>query len=395
MNKNSIIPDYTHSILGLPNAFLEHYGAGPVHASLPLLQERLRAKNYRNIVYMVFDGMGADLLRSVLPRNAFLNRHTAADIFSVYPCTTTAALTTLESGFSPIEHGWLGWCCYFKEIWQCVTLFSGHTGGIAEGVPAAKEHIARKLLAYPSIFEKIHDGGNRPDKVCLVSPFTEYRAHTSGEVCAWVKTLCAEPGRHFIYTYNAQPDHDMHDYGCYDERIRFMMAGLSAQLSALCAALKDTLVVVTADHGLRNVKMVCIEDYPHLSECLLLPPTIEPRCVSLFIRDGFAERFKERFINTFGDEFLLLTKEEALRRQIFGPVNGDWEPFIPAGKIGNPVPGVPHPKALDFIGDYLAVAVGDIGITYRDNHGEYNDFKASHAGLDKKEMEVPLVLAET
>lgn len=374
MSQALTFPDYDRSILGIPNALLKHYGAEYAHAPLPLLDERLQ-RRYRNVVLMVFDGMGSDMLTHNLPPDAFLRKHKAADISSVYPCTTTAALTTLESGLSPIEHGWLGWNCYFKEIWRVVDLFTGHISGVSEGVPAADRHLPRQLMPYESLFDKIKRAGDSPDAVCRVDPFSEYAAHSVHEICAEVQALCAEPGRHFIYTYHLQPDHDMHDYGCYDERVRFLMAGIDAQLHALCASLDgDTLVIITADHGQRTISMKCVEDYPRIAECLALPPSMEPRCLSLFLRGEYKDTFTERFTQAFGDEFMLFTKAEALEKGLFGP-------------------GKPHPKALDFIGDYIAAAVGGTTLCVRDNKGGFNDFKSSHAGLDAREMTVPLILA--
>jgi hypothetical protein len=51
-----------------------------------------------------------------------------------------------------------------------------------------------------------------------------------------------------------------------------------------------------------------------------------------------------------------------------------------------------HPKTRDFVGDYVALATGNIGLWYRDNKGEHNDFAAAHAGLRPEEMTIPLIL---
>lgn len=54
-------PDYDNSILSIAASVLKHYGAECSHSSLLLLDELL-VKNYKNVVVMVFDGMGTAIL---------------------------------------------------------------------------------------------------------------------------------------------------------------------------------------------------------------------------------------------------------------------------------------------------------------------------------------------
>lgn len=42
--------------------------------------------------------------------------------------------------------------------------------------------------------------------------------------------------------------------------------------------------------------------------------------------------------------------------------------------------GVPHFKTEDFVGDYVAVAVSDIALWYKDINGDYNYFKGAMQG---------------
>ena len=51
------------------------------------------------------------------------NRHMVEEITSVFPPTTTAATTTLESGLSRAEHAWLGWSLHFPEVNGNVNIF--------------------------------------------------------------------------------------------------------------------------------------------------------------------------------------------------------------------------------------------------------------------------------
>ena len=69
--------------------------------------------------------------------DGFLMKHSVTQLGSVYPCTTTSALTTYETGLTPLEHGWLGWAMYFSEIDKSVELFTGKQSGT--NIPAAEK----------------------------------------------------------------------------------------------------------------------------------------------------------------------------------------------------------------------------------------------------------------
>jgi hypothetical protein len=273
---------------------------------------------------------------------------------------------------SPAEHGRIGWTCYFKEIDKCVNLISGNENGTA--IPAADYDIVKENLSYINIQEEIC-GVNPSVECCTVSPFAEYKANTCEELCKQIKDLCAKPGRRYIYAYHFQPDYDMHGFGCYDERVRDVVRAFDKQIEQLAAQLSDTLLIITADHGLKDLKMLAIEDYPEIHECLSLPLSREVRSLSFYVKDEYKACFPERFNKHFGSSFTLMTGEEALERQIFGE-------------------GKPHPRARDFVGDYVALATGDIGLWYRNDNGQNRTLAAAHGGLSSEEMTVPLILIE-
>ena len=368
--KNIILPDYNNSILGIPNSILAHFGATPHHATLRILDEKL-AKGYKNIVLLVLDGLGLDVLKAYAP-DGFLMKNCAAQISSVCPCTTTSAISTFETGLSPIEHGWLGWSMHFKEIEKCVDIFTGHQSGTDR--PAADGNIAWRTIGYKNLFAQINEADPSVE-CCRVSPFGEYKTDTNEAVCTHIKTLCKKAGRKYINAYHFQPDGDIHESGCYSERAKAHVVLFDWQIEQLAANLADTLLIVTADHGLIDIEELTIENFPEIDECLAIPPTREPRSLSFHIKPGYSDVFPRRWKQQFDNDFQLMTATEALEKRIFGE-------------------GTPHSRAMDFIGDYVALATGNKSLWYRDENGESHDFKAMHAGLSPEEMIVPLVLIE-
>ena len=362
-------PEYDHSLLSLISSILTHYGVQTPHKTLPEL-DSLLAKSYKNIVVMLFDGMGTAILENHLPPDAFLRRHLNTTLSSVFPPTTTAATVSLESGLSPIEHAWLGWSLYFEELDANVNLFPNTLSG-TDGKPAADFSIARKTLPYTSVFTKIDQAGLA--KAYRISPYSSFQSKSISEICDTVQKLCAQEGRQYLYTYWPQPDYDMHDHGTQHPKITGVLSEINTLTERMCRQLSDTLVIITADHGLVDTTWRFLSDYPELTACFARAPSIETRAMTFFIKPDRKAQFEKLFRASFGDCFQLFTKEDVLLSNLFGN-------------------GTPHIRAKDFIGDYLAVATGTVSI----DPGERTDevFKAAHAGLTDEELNVPFITVE-
>jgi Alkaline phosphatase len=77
-------PDYENSILSVTSSILKHYGAVPKHSTLPLLDELLKTEP-RNVILMLFDGMGTASIEEILPKDSFVRNHLVSSISSVFP----------------------------------------------------------------------------------------------------------------------------------------------------------------------------------------------------------------------------------------------------------------------------------------------------------------------
>ena len=59
-----IYPDYNNSILNLITSVLKHYNVETKHNSLEKL-DKILEKNYKNVVFIVLDGMGEHILNNI------------------------------------------------------------------------------------------------------------------------------------------------------------------------------------------------------------------------------------------------------------------------------------------------------------------------------------------
>jgi len=379
-------PDYKNSSVNLSNSILKHYNLKTNHPTLQIVDEAL-AKNYKNVVLLILDGLGTNLMQQHLAADAFLRKHKVKDITSVFPATTTAATTSLLTGMVPAEHGWLGWDLYFKSVDKTVTTFLNTIKDKA-GKQAANYHLAQTELPITTIIDQINH--SKAASGYWLSPFADdvlaaavkpdakkfinlidYDLNNLDILFDNIKTLCTTAEQKFIYAYSLEPDSLMHQFGTNDQRITEIINYLDKKTAQLSKQLDDTLLIITADHGhITAGEYFFLNEYPKIKKMLRRQTSIESRCVNFFIKASKHADFEIEFNKNFSDYFILYTKQEVKDNQLFGP-------------------GIPHEKFETFLGDYLAVAISDKSIM---DQRVVNPLKGTHAGVLAAETVVPLVM---
>ena len=360
-----IYPDYNNSILNLSNAILKHFGAEYKYNTLNQLDKELE-KGYKNVVLMVFDALGSKNIESILPKESFLRRNMISEITSVFPSTTTAAITTLQSGLAPNEHTWLGWNLYFKELDDVVNLFLNTSNRTKERYDF---HVGETLIPFKNIVDKVKETGNA--EAITIFPFGMHKAKTLNEISDGIKYYCKKEQRQYLFTYWTEPDNSMHYTGIFSEDTKKNMYEIDNFVKCLSEELEDTLLIVTADHGHINSKNELITNYPSITNCLERLPNIEPRALNFYVKKNMNEIFIKEFNKYFGEKFKLLPKEEVINQKLFGN-------------------GKDHHRFVEFIGDYVGIAIDDVSIYNTEE--QMKKFIGSHAGLTEWEMKVPLIL---
>ena len=360
-------PKYEEGSLALISSVAAYFGAPTGHRTLSCLDRLLETGKYRNVIMLLYDGMAIATLKQHLPENSFLRTHVLRTISASYPSTTTAATTTLETGLSPAEHAWLGWSVYFPEIDEQVELFTNRNALTME--KASVENAGSVYMPYMSIFEKINTAGQA--RAAMLSPFSDPPYRGPDEILPALIKACQEPGRHYFYSYFGDPDHTMHLEGVTSPEVTRIMREIDEKTAAFAAALPaDTLLLVTADHGLVDAEHLYIEDHPALQEAFLRPHAVESRAAAMYVKEEYRERFPQLFEEAFPGRFLLMTGEEAIESGLFGP-------------------GDKHPRLAVNAGDYMALSLDNACLQWKRKD---NPLKGVHAGMTADEMLVPLIV---
>ena len=185
----------------------------------------------------------------------------------------------------------------------------------------------------------------------------------------------------YIWAYWDTLDSISHFHGPDSERAKAELFTFSAAfqrffLDELDPALKkDTLVILTADHGQittdKDNHHFNLAWHPQFTSMLHLLPTGENRLAYLYIKPGRTEDVKSYIETTWPDQFALLEPESAVQNGLFGP-------------------GEPHSGIYDRLGDLIAAAKGN---AYWWWASKENPLIGRHGGLSEQEMLVPFLAA--
>ncbi len=383
----NILPDYKkNSIVNLMSAILHGYNAPSKYA--PLDKNLIsQIKSAKNVVLLIIDGVGVDSMGKLL-KKSFYRTNFKQELTSVFPSTTTSAVTTFATGTAPQEHGLLAWYLNLKELGSIVSILPFVT---RQGQPI---EITKKQLKVPrGIFEKISSSNDKLETYTVVPKKImggKYNAFFSGKsqshgfktiggLCnKLTKIIKSNKKRKYIYAYWPEFDSISHDLGKTSKKARTHLQEIDEKLTLLVKKLKNTntLLLVTADHGqivTSKKKTIVLNKHPLLKECLSAPVSGEPRAAFCYVYQHKIQQFEKYVKHQLGRYCTLHKSQDIIADGLFGL-------------------GKPHPRLLDRAGDYILLLKDNyVFLDYIAGEEEKN-MQGHHGGLSKEEMLVPLVV---
>ena len=363
--------NYHECLTNLACSIRKYFELEYKHNTLEYIDAILEEYKPQNVVTILCDGMGSNIIDRILTQNDFLIKNRIKPITSVFPATTVAATTSMLTGLNPCETGMLGWDMYYKDLDKTITVYLNSLKEDNEHTPLQEaseyndKHMIRK-----TIMDEINEKGK--NKAYGLFPFGDSKYEKIEDMYQLIEEKCNEPGKKYIYAYNIEPDHTMHDIGCDKQEIKDIVIDINKKIEELSNKLTNTIIFVVADHGHHNIDNIFIKDYPNIEECLLRNTSLEPRAVNFFIKPEKKEQFVSLFNKYFSAYFDLYSMEEVISSKLFGD-------------------GTENEIFKDALGDYLAIAKDNKALLYIG--GE--ELKSHHAGYTDDEILVPLILIKT
>lgn len=280
------------SLLNLVTSLAGHFGVDTGHApwALPLPLDGVDT-----VVLFVADGLGHFLLGRHLEAGDL--PHLAARLAagegsyqsatSTFPSSTMTAMTTLHTGASPAQHGWLGTALHWRG--QVADVLRQRE--LTTGQPLAD---ARALCAVPSLYRRLADASVATCAVSLAAfegSFLNawyFDGATSVPYDGELEDLPAAAvraaqggGPRYVLAYWPGYDGVCHQVGHDAPEAAAAARAIDAAFHELLESLPQsgrTLVVFTADHGQSVTPAplaLALEDVPTVAAALRGPPAGE------------------------------------------------------------------------------------------------------------------------
>ena len=249
---------------------------------------------------------------------------------TVFPSTTSTAVTSLATAAWPNKHSIVGWDMYLEEIDAVATIIRFERR--RDGKPLGRLGV-REDQAYPtsSLF-----GAIPGDLVSIVpdgianTPYSDYATGhkasyiTYGEFAdgieAAMSSVRAAKERSISYLYAICVDYAAHEYGTNAPQTMGALRRLNAEIERLAKGLPSTArIVLTADHGQLDGQAHEILPTDPVVEHLLHEPWGDAREMHFAIKPGREEAFEADFREKYGDVAFLLTVGEIEALELLGP----------------------------------------------------------------------------
>jgi len=363
--------NYNECLTNLACSIRKYFELDYKHNTLDYIDTILSEYQPKNVVTILCDGMGSNILDREMDKDSFLISHRIKPITTVFPATTVAATTSVLTGLNPSETGMLGWDSYYKDLDDVYTTFTGALKSDPNHVPVSEavlyndKHMIRK-----TIMDDINEVGKY--KGYKLFPFGDNHYENLDDMFSIIEEKCREDGRKYIYAYDTEPDHTMHELGNDVKEVNDIIKDINRRVENLSKKVEDTIIFVIADHGHINVENIMLEDYPDITSCLKRNTSIEPRAVNFFVKEDKKEEFERLFNMYFGSDFDLYTMDEVINSKLFGD-------------------GEENTIFRDELGDYLAIAKTNKTLLYIGS----DILKSQHAGYTDDEIYVPLIVVNT
>jgi predicted AlkP superfamily pyrophosphatase or phosphodiesterase len=398
-------PDYDGGgLLNVAATVLDVLGARdegdppPLRALEPSLREGVR-----QVVLVLADGLGLAQLRALcatgdMPFVASIveraRRQDAAQLIeatTIFPSTTAAAITTLNTARTPQEHGNIAYFIWLEEFGAVTQMLRWGPGVTRRGSYFDSQGVdPREYVKVPSVHARLQQRGAQSwviePEIFRNEAMTRMHAAEAGYAGYYLPSsmsvrlrdlLEQRPwgdGLAYVYAYWAGIDSVAHVSGpqSADHATEAALFDKALERALASRPAGDTLVILTADHGHAFTdpeKLIDLVGDEHLRSLLRNPIAGEPRLA--FLHTDQADRVKQHLERRYPGTFFFIERDEAIAAGLFG--RGD--------------PNVARQR----VGEVLAMLGGDRAASIVKVDGQIFRHRGSHGGMSPEEMQIPVL----
>lgn len=341
-----------------------------------------------HLVFALVDGFGMNFV-DTLHSGAFIRSNLAIEMRSVFPSTTSAALTTLATGEWPATHAVTGWHVLLPQI-NAVSIIIGFRRS-PDNKPLSQLGITAQD-AYPTpsrMGATNRSAAHFLPKHIATSAYSTYWsdgatqiAYTSSDkaISAIIRRLAKAQTPSVTYLYMPQVDSAAHEYGSTHSITLNAARKANELLERLADALPhNARLVMTADHGHLDAPKGRANALPASHEIFNLcerKPSGDSRVMYATVRDENRQAFQQAVGEYLGSDFLTLDVEQVEAMNLLGQ-----------GPLSD--------ETRRRIGNMLVLSTSDATLDFRKALGEESkkQLYSHHSGLTPAEMRIPLVIA--
>ncbi len=407
INSKFVYPQYNQDcISNIPKTILQLFNIKK--GTEPTCQNHMEEIGYRinKVVLLVIDGFGFNQFLKHHKENRFLvnlTKQGVSPLTSVYPSQTTNALTTLNTGLTPQEHGLFEYFIYLREVGIVNALRFELIGsknrsrlvdqGYDPSIMFKGENIQQQLNKegiHTFTHMHISNAANACTKLVFNGSTIVPALKTADAIVKLRKNIEKNKDSAYFFVHLETLDTISHEYGPQSEEYTAELQSISYLLQKELVekispqTAKETLLLMTADHGAVNVNpkettYINLKQEPMLNAELgknrkPILPTGGPRDIFLHIKDRKLAQTKEALSQKIGKKAQIIETKEAIKAGLFGL-------------------GEASEEFLERTGNLLILPYGKETIWFDGPQGRKIELIGQHGGLSQEEMLVPFAAA--
>jgi len=394
-------------ISNLPGTILDLFGVDYSLASLRLV-DALDVDEVSKVVLLVMDGFGYNQFLRYHRKYKFLaelaEKCEVFPLTSIFPSQTTNALTTLNTGLTPQEHGLFEYILYLKEVDRIVnTLRFEPVGSHRRNELQDGGFNPNVLFDGVTVQGRLREAGVKSftflQASYAYSPYARVLFGDSTLIPSWKtsdmmvalkRRLEQESGPAYFFVHLSNLDTISHEYGPDSYEYGAELSAISYMINKELIqkiddeAAEETFMLVMSDHGGVGVvpeKTTYLNGFPELIRNLKegrsgqpILPTGSARDVFLHAKEDRVDETRSLLVDKVGEKAEVVETKEAIADGLFG-----------RGKVGS--------RFAERAGNLLILPRGNETVWFE----HFKEFKynpvGQHGGLTREEMLVPFAAA--